>query len=82
MMKSIPNDHETSAKFDGMKSHFDQRYSRALFSKTGKTMNGRKYLKLIKNKLQLHMSVHDCKIFMQDRAPCHRSELLTDFFGG
>ena len=36
------------------------------------TMNGTKYVALLRSKLQLHMSVHNCSIFMHDGAPCHR----------
>ena len=35
-------------------------------------MNGQNYLAL-KNKLELHMAVHKCSVFMQDGAPCHRA---------
>ena len=38
------------------------------FLKPGTTMNGQKYQDLMKEKLQLHMSVHECTIFMQDVA--------------
>jgi len=40
------------------------------------TMNGKKYLELMKEKLELHMAVHNCKIFMHDRAPCHRAKIV------
>ena len=50
------------------------------FLKPGTTMNGKRYLNLMKEKLQLHMSLHNCTIFMQDRAPCHRSKIVTYFF--
>ena len=49
------------------------------FLKPGTTMNGQRYLNLWNEKLQQHMSVHDCTIFMQDGAPCHCSKILTDF---
>ena len=43
-------------------------------------MNRRKYLNLMKEKLQLPMLVHDRTIFMQYEAPCHLSKIVTDFF--
>ena len=45
----------------------------------GTTMNGAKYLELLKNKLQLHMNVHECTIFMQDGAPCHKAKIVSNF---
>ena len=43
------------------------------------TMNGTKYVALLRSKLQLHMSVHNCSIFMHDGAPCHRSKAVVEF---
>ena len=43
------------------------------------TMNGQKYLELLQAKLKFHMQVHNCEIFMQDGAPCHRCKIVTDF---
>jgi len=43
------------------------------------TMNGAKYLELLRQKVQLHMEVHRCTIFMHDGAPCHRSKIVTDY---
>ena len=43
-------------------------------------MNGQRYLNLMKEKLQLHVSVYDCAIFTQDGAQCHCSKIVTDFF--
>lgn len=45
----------------------------------GTTMNGQKYLELLKNKLEPHMTVHDCNIFMQDGAPCHRAKIVKEY---
>ena len=42
-------------------------------------MNGQKYVDLLKDKLELHVAIHKCKIFMQDGAPCHRSKIVTEF---
>ena len=39
------------------------------------TMNGPKYVKLLSDKLKLHMEVHSCSILMQDGAPCNRSKV-------
>ncbi|CAM1330816.1 Uncharacterised protein at_DN1629 [Pycnogonum litorale] len=49
------------------------------FLPSGTTMNGQKYVDLLKNKLELHMAIHKCKIIMQDGAPCHRSKIVTQF---
>ena len=43
------------------------------------TMNGTKYVALLRSKLQLHMSVPNCSIFMHDGAPCHRSKAVKEF---
>lgn len=43
------------------------------------TMNGARYLKLLQEKLMLHMEIHQCSIFMQDGAPCHRARQVNDF---
>ena len=42
-------------------------------------MNGQKYIDLLKDKLELHMAIHKCKIFMQEGAPCHCSKIVTQF---
>ena len=49
------------------------------FLSPGTTINGQKYLDLLKNKLELHMAVHKCSVFMQDVAPCHRAKIVTQF---
>ena len=49
------------------------------FLDPGTTMNGKKYLELMKKQLELHMAVHNCEIFVQDGAPCHRAKIVTDF---
>ena len=43
------------------------------------TMNGPKYVKLLKEILKLHMHVHGCMIFMQDGAPCYLSKVAIEF---
>jgi len=48
-----------------------------LFLDPGTTMNGKKYLELMK-KLELHMAVDNCRIFMHDGVPCHRAKIVTD----
>ena len=40
---------------------------------------GPKCVKLLKAKLKLHMHVHDCTVFIQDSAACHRSKVATEF---
>ena len=42
-------------------------------------MNDKKYVDLLKDKLELHMNVHNCNIFMQDGTPCHRSKIVSEF---
>ena len=37
----------------------------------GVTMNGSRYVNLSREKLQLHMVVHSCSVFMHNVAPCH-----------
>ena len=44
-------------------------------------MNGEKYVKVLQEKLQLHMTVHQCDISMHDGAPCHRSRVVKKFLG-
>ena len=46
------------------------------FLDPGTTMNGKKYLELMKEKLELHMAVHNCEIIFM---PCHRTKIVTDF---
>ena len=45
----------------------------------GTTMNGQKYVDLLKDKLELHMAIHKCKIFRHDGAPCHHSKIVIQF---
>ena len=49
------------------------------FLDPGTTMNGKKHLELMKEKLELHTAVHNCEIFLHDGAPCHRAKNVTDF---
>ena len=44
-------------------------------------MNKEKYVKVLQEKLRLHMTVHQCDIFMHDGAPCHRSRVVKKFWG-
>ena len=55
--------------------------ARLFFLTPGTTWNknGTKYLELLKNKFQLHMNVHECTIFMQDGAPCHKAKIVSNF---
>ena len=39
-------------------------------------MNGQIYVDLLKDKLELHMAIHKCKIFMQDGAPVTTPKLF------
>ena len=34
---------------------------------------------MLKDKLEIHMVIHECNMFMQDGAPCHRLKLVSDF---
>ena len=43
------------------------------------TMNAQQNTDLLKNKLELHMTVHNCTVFMQHGAPCHRAKNVTQF---
>ena len=43
------------------------------------TMNGSKYVELLKEKLVIHMQIHNCTIFMHDGAPCHKSKVVQQF---
>jgi len=60
-------------------SDFNPRKAGLFFLDPGTTMNGKKYLELMKEKLELHMAVHNCEIFMHDGAPCYRAKIVTDF---
>ena len=51
----------------------------SFFLPVGMTMNAQQYLDLLKNKLKLHMTIHNCSVFMQDGAPCHRAKIVTQF---
>ena len=52
----------------------------SFFLPIGTTMNGVRYRKMLKDKLEVHMVVHKCNMFMQDGAPCHHTKLVNDFF--
>ena len=39
------------------------------FLTPGTTMNGEKYVKVLQEKLQLHMTAHRCDIFMHNGGP-------------
>ena len=43
------------------------------------TINGKKYVNLLKSKLEINMTVHNCQSFMNDSAPCHRSKVVKKF---
>ena len=45
----------------------------------GKTMNGKKYLELVKDKLKIHMDIHQSRSFMHGGAPCDRYRTVSDF---
>ena len=35
---------------------------------------------MLEDKLEIHMTIRECTMFMQDGAPCHCSKLVSDFF--
>ena len=45
------------------------------FLAQGTITNGLKYVQLLQEKLNVHMMVY--KIFMPDKAPCHRSKVVS-----
>ena len=49
------------------------------FLPSGKTINGEKYVNLWKSMLEIHMTDHNCQIFMHDGTPCHRSKVVKKF---
>ena len=49
------------------------------FVPPGTTINGPKYVQMLSEKLKLHLQVHNCQIFIQDGAPCHRSKFAKNF---
>ena len=49
------------------------------FLPVGGTMNGSRYVNLLRKKLQLLMAVHQCSVFIDDGAPCHRSKVVHSF---
>ena len=49
------------------------------FLPPGTTINGPKYVQMLSEKLKLYLQVHNCQIFMQDGAPCHRSKVAKNF---
>ena len=51
-----------------------------LFLVIGTTMNSIRYCKMLKDKLKIYMAIHECNMFIQDGAPCHCSNLVSDFF--
>jgi len=44
---------------------------------TGTTINGQKYVNLLKEKLELHINERSCGSCIQDGAPCHRSNTVS-----
>ena len=75
-----------------LSKHFDKKYivatmkhrpsqmiSGLYFIPPNTTMNGPKYVELLKEKLNIYMHIHGCMIFMQDGAPCNRSKVATVF---
>ena len=53
--------------------------ARISFLLPGTTINGPRYVELLAEKQKIHMAMHNCTIFMQDGAPCHRSKVAKTF---
>ncbi len=43
------------------------------------TVNGQKYLSILKDKLLLNMELLNCTVFQHDGAPCHLSAVVTNW---
>ena len=43
------------------------------------TINGAVYLKILKDKLRVHMNILNCNVFQHDGAPCHRTATVTNW---
>ena len=52
---------------------------RLYFLPPGTTINGEKYVNLLKSKHELHMRVHNCEISMHVGAQCHRTKVVKKF---
>ena len=39
------------------------------FLPTGTTMNGVRYRKMLENNFEIHMTIHECNMFMHNGAP-------------
>ena len=50
-----------------------------LYFEENTAMNYEKYLAMLKDKLNIHINVHQCNVFMQDGAPCHRAKKVTEY---
>ena len=48
------------------------------FLPAGVTMNSSRYVNP-REKLQLHMAIHQCSVFMYNGAPCYRSKVVQSF---
>ena len=49
------------------------------FLPVGGAMNGSPYVNFLREKLQLHMAVHQCSVFIDDGAPCRRPKVVKNF---
>ena len=49
------------------------------FLQPSTTMNGTKYLNLLKEKLEIRMMVHDYNVLMHDDAPYHKAKSVKNF---
>ena len=49
------------------------------FLPTETTMNRIRYRKMLDDKVEIHLTIHECNMLMHDSSPCHRSKLASDF---
>ena len=54
---------------------------RLYFLTPGTNTNGPKDVESLKNKLLLHVTVHNTTVFMHDGAPCHQTKIVKKFLG-
>lgn len=54
------------------------KFGAASFVSPRTTMNGARYVELLKAKLELHLHKHQCAIFMHYSAPCHSSKVVQN----
>ena len=48
------------------------------FLPTNQTMNGQRYKEVLDSHLLPFMRIHNCRFFLQDGAPCHKSKVVME----